>query len=289
MTSVSPAGGVRATILVDEDRRTLLDLLHQDGLGTVYLRSLVHEFGITPTDAIGHGRFYGFWRGPRLSAVVFVGNARNMTTLGPDEDLEVLLGRVQQAPERPRLFVGPEVHAPAVRRPMFRGGGVRPRLDRKQAYYVLDRAAVGDPEPLDLRPARESERDQVVRAHAAMIEEDLGIPVTHLDVDRLGDLANRRIRAGKIWVHMRNGELVFKTEEIGRAPDAVLVGGVYTAPIHRGRGYASRGMASWARDHFPDEVRHFALHVNAVNTPAYRAYERAGYRRRSTLRLILSY
>ena len=129
----------------------------------------------------------------------------------------------------------------------------------------------------------------MVRAHAAMIEEDLLIPRAHLDLDRLSDLARERIAGEKIWVHVRNGELVFKTEEISRSAEGILVGGVFTAPAHRGRGYAARGMATWARALLTGPLTRFALHVNAVNTPAYRAYERSGFRRTGMLRLILTY
>lgn len=288
MTSVSPAGGVRATLLVDEDRGRLIPLLERDPVATVYLRSLVHEFGISPTEEVGHGRFYGFWRGSDLEAVAFVGNAHNMTTLGEPRDMEALMERVLAGPYRPRLFVGPEEHAPVVRRTLFRDG-FRPRMDRRQAYYVLTADTLAGLEPLELRPAEPADLEPVVRAHAAMIEEDLGIPLANLDMDRLRQLAERRVERGKIWVHMQGRELVFKTEEISTSGDAILIGGVYTHPRHRGKGFASRGMASWAHRVMRGGPTTLALHVNASNTPAYRAYERAGFRRRGQLRLILTY
>lgn len=288
MTSVSPAGGVRATLLVNEDHKAIRVLLARDLRGTVYLRSLIHEYGISPTEELGHGRFYGYWRRDSLEAVAFVGNARNMTTVGEPEDVEVLMDRVYQSPYRPRLFVGPEEHAGPVRRLLLRDG-LNPRLDRGQSYYVLDRGNLQDLEPLEVRRAAAAELDAVVTAHAAMIREDLKIPAPHLDLDRLHDLAAARIEDGKIWVHVRDDRLVFKTEEISRSEDAILVGGVYTDPLYRGQGYASRGMASWARQIFNRGLERLALHVNADNLPAYRAYERTGFERHSMLRLILTY
>jgi hypothetical protein len=288
MTSISPAGGVRAALLVDQDRASLLDLLTRELRGTVYLRSLIHEHGVSPTEHIGHGRFYGLFRQGRVEAVAFAGNGRNLTTYGEADDLPLLLDRVRQGPHQPRLFVGPEEHAPVIRRALFQTG-LRPRLDRKQAYYVLDPSRLPSLEPLPLRPAALSELDAVVRAHALMIQEDLGIPFDHLDLGRLGELARQRVEQAKIWVHTIDGELVFKTEEIARSGDAVLVGGVFTDPRFRGQGYASRGMATWAGSLFPEGLQRMALHVNAANTPAFRAYERSGFRRHSMLRLILTY
>jgi len=286
--TLSPTDRVRADILVDEDRDSLLDLLREDKTGTVYLRSLVHEYGISPSDHLSHGRFYGCRHRGRLTAVAFAGNSRNLTTFGHPEDLEPLMTRVLEGPYVPRLFVGPENHAPTVRRTLFRDG-LRARLDRRQAYYVLDRSALPPLEELELRPATAGDMDEVIRAHAAMISEDLTIPKGQLDLARLKELAGRRLRDRKVWVHMDGGRLVFKTEEIARAPEAVLVGGVYTTPAYRGRGFASRGMASWARALFAEGIEALALHVNAGNTPAFRAYERAGFTRRAMLRLILTY
>lgn len=266
----------------------MLRLLDRDRPGTVYLRSLIHEFGVNPTETMGHGRFYGGWRSGKLCAVIFVGNARNMTTWGAPEDVETVLTRATQAPHPPRLFVGPEEHAPMVRRSFFREG-LGPRLDRKQAYYVLTRATLAPLEKLPVRRAEPADLDEVVRAHGKMIEEDLQIPAAHLDYGRLRKLAQSRLDDGKIWVHMDRGRLVFKTEEIGRSEDAILVGGVYTHPKHRGQGIASRGIAAWADRLFEGALTTFALHVNAANTPAVRAYERVGFQRTALLRLILTY
>lgn len=288
MTSVTPAGDIRVSILVDEDKAVLLELLEKNKLETVYLRSLVHEFGVSPNDALGHGRFYGSWRNRKLQAVVFVGNARNMTTLGHRNDFVPLLTRVSQGPYRPRLFVGPEEHAPDVRRLMFEEG-TGPRLDRQQTYCILTQDTLTRSEPLELRQATPSELDRVVESHAAMIEEDLTIPYAHLDLGRLRRLAKKRIQEGKIWIHTQGDELVFKTEEIARSADAVLVGGVFTASKFRGQGYAGRGMATWAEHIFESGVSTLALHVNSKNTPAMGAYQRAGFRNLSTLRLILTY
>ena len=288
MTSVSPAGDVRTAQLSDGDRVPLLRLLEDDSPATVYLRSLVHEHGVDATDELAHGRFYGFWRDDVLRTVVFASNARNMSTFGDPLGLAPLMDQILQGPVRPRLFVGPEDHAPAVRRGLFRDG-FRARLDRRQRYYVMaptDRASL---EEVPLRPASHDDLDTVVRAHADMIREDLEIPTANLDLSRLRELAKRRVDEEKIWVVTEGKHLVFKTEEISRSREGVLVGGVYTHPDHRGRGLASRGMATWATRLFTQDVRLLALHVNDGNVPAYRAYERAGFRRYTSLRLILSY
>ncbi len=288
MTSVSPTGGLHVTLLVDEDRTALERLLNRDRVGSLYLRSLVHEYGITPTGVIGHGRFFGASRNGDMEAVAFLGNARNLTTMGGRAELEPVLERVSRADGAPRLFVGPAEHAPLIRG-LFARSGAAPFLDRAQAYYVLTARTLADLEPLPIRPATEDDLDVVSPAHAAMTEEDLRVPRYHLDLRRLREISKQRIEAGKVWVVMDGKRLVFKTEEAALAEDGILIGGVYTDPDYRGRGYASRAIATWARGLLDGGMERLTLHVNAANTPAVKAYERAGFKRYSMLRLMLAY
>ncbi len=48
-------------------------------------------------------------------------------------------------------------------------------------------------------------------------------------------------------------------------------------------------MATWGRILFDQGLDRIALHVNSRNVSAIRAYERAGFKKHSMLRLILTY
>ena len=276
----------RITILTDEDHPTLHAFLNQDAPGTVYLRSMAHEFPVSPTQDVAHGRFFGAWKGQDLKAVAFAGNSHNLSTFGDQEFVEPLLKRVEKAPVVPQLFVGPEDHAEAVRK-FFSRAGFFPKLDRRQYSYVLDRPYLGDTEPLPLRKAEPNDTHQVLDAHAAMIEEDLKIPRNQMNMTRLEQITRRRIGQDKIWIHESRGALIFKTEEVSRSAEGVLAGGVYTHPKHRSKGYAARGMAAWAMALFETHIERLTLHVDATNQPAIKAYERVGFSNRDNLRLIL--
>jgi len=273
--------------LGEPDREALLRVLDRDPYGHLYLRSLVHEYGVSPTHHTEHGRFHARVSGGRMGAIAFIGNARNLSTAGPAEDLELLLEHCIQ-PGLPRLFVGPAEHAPAVRR-SFAHSGARPFLDREQTYYVLTPDSLASHEDIPIRPARPEELKTVAEAQAAMTGEDLGIPPPRLDMRRLRKLLERRIEMEKVWVIMDRGRLLFKTEEVARSPEGILVGGVYTHPRVRGQGYASRGIAAWARILFQEGLEVLTLHVNARNLPAVNAYRRVGFLPHSALRLILAY
>ena len=284
--SSTPLVHTRVAVLNNGDRHELMHLLGQDAKATVYLTSLVAEFGVTHTKAPTHGCFFGAYRDDRLAAVLFVGNSPNHTTWGASESIPSLLQYAAGKMPSPRLFVGPDSHAVMIRE-NFSRLNMLPSLDREQTFYVLDPGSLIKTEPLDLRPGEEKDLNAVTEASAAMIEEDLLIPRTNLDFSRLKELARERIRKQKVWVHTKNGELLFKTEEVCRGEHGILVGGVYTHPGYRGRGLATRGMSTWA-DLVLQEIPRLALHVNVHNPAAVKAYERAGFYKHTCVRLIMS-
>lgn len=287
MTSLSLPPGLEVRPLGDNDREALLSFLDRDRAGFLYLRSLIHEFGISPTRELEHGQFHASIREGEIRTVAFLGNSRNLTTAGGTADLDPLLDHALDA-QGARLFVGPAEHAEIVRKALVQSAA-SPLLDREQTYYVLTPETLATLNDLPVRPAQPHELQSIVHAQAAMTEEDLEIPRGQIDTARLRGMSRRRIREGKVWVIMEGSRLIFKTEEVARAPEGILVGGVYTRPDRRGMGYAARAIATWARRLFEEGLDLLALHVNAWNTPAVKAYERAGFRRYAKLRLILTY
>ena len=287
MTTIHPPDSVRIALLQASDAPALGELLDTNPRGTLYLRSLVHEHGAAPTDRADHGRFIGAFRDRKLAAVLFQGNSRNLCSEGDPALLERLV-REGLTGTAPRLFVGPAEHADMIRLG-FNRFGTSPFLDRNQTYYVLTPETLAEIEPIEVSHARPEWIEPITRAHAAMTEEDLCIPRHALDLGRLREIAAGRIRAGKVWVVMDGEHLLCKVEDSGRTPDGVLVGGVYTEPEMRGRGYATRCLATWARMLFASGVEFLALHVNSVNHPAVRAYENVGFRRHRMLRMLLSF
>lgn len=288
MTSVYPTGRVRVRALNQSDEPALSRFLAPDPTGSLYLRSLVYEYGVSPTRALEHGRFFGGFRGDDLIAVVFLGNSRNVTTWGEVGPVATVVDGVSGESPPPRLFVGPAEHSGAVRK-LFNRSGITPYLDRPQSYYELTPATLRPIEPITVEVAREEWIDRITRAHAAMTEEDLTIPRNSLDVGRLREISLQRIRDGKVWAVVNDGKLLCKMEESSRSPDGILVGGVFTDPSVRGYGYATRGIATWARSQFDAGLQRMTLHVNTVNHPAVRAYENVGFRHHSMLRMMLAY
>jgi predicted GNAT family acetyltransferase len=73
------------------------------------------------------------------------------------------------------------------------------------------------------------------------------------------------------------GHVLFKAEVACASPYAAQVQGVYVDPAYRGRGLASAGMAAVVALVRREIAPVVSLYVNEWNTPARRAYERAGF------------
>ncbi len=89
----------------------------------------------------------------------------------------------------------------------------------------------------------------------------------------------RRFQAeGAQWVLDVGGQIVAYAAFPGRIPGMVQVGGVWTPPAHRQKGYAKAvvaGALQHARDH--EEARRAVLFTSETNVPAQSAYEALGF------------
>jgi predicted GNAT family acetyltransferase len=91
-----------------------------------------------------------------------------------------------------------------------------------------------------LRYASSDDLSLIVPVHAAMALEQSGVDPLKTDAEGFSSRCARRIRQGRVWVLIHEGQLIFKADIISDTPEAVYLEGVYVAPHERGRGYGSR-------------------------------------------------
>jgi hypothetical protein len=128
-----------------------------------------------------------------------------------------------------------------------------------------------------LRPATLDDLAQVATVHARMaFEESSSDP---LQVDPAGFLArlSRRIEAGRVWVWIEAGRLIFKADIFSDTPEAIYLEGVYVHPDERGKGYGLRCLSQLSRELLM-RAKSLCLLVNVRNEPAQAFYRRAGYK-----------
>ena len=98
------------------------------------------------------------------------------------------------------------------------------------------------------------------------------------------DHTEERISAGHVYVVEDGGAIVFMAAFNFLGAFGAGLGGIYTAPDARGKGLASRGTAEMCRIALAAGPV-ATLHVDPANTPAVRAYLRAGLRAEGGYRL----
>ena len=91
-------------------------------------------------------------------------------------------------------------------------------------------------EVLGLRPATRNDLEHVVRAQASMALETSGVDPLQKDPVGFRERYLHRIEKKRVWVLIKNGRLIFKTDVIADTPEATYIEGVYVSPEERGKG-----------------------------------------------------
>lgn len=127
-----------------------------------------------------------------------------------------------------------------------------------------------------LRPARRSDLEQVVRAQATMAYETSG--VDPLDKDPVGfrERYLQRIKKKRVWVLMKNGRLVFKTDIIAHTAQAAYIEGVYVSPEERCKGLGRTCLVSLGRI-ILEHTKAIYLFVEKENTRTKSFYLNLGF------------
>lgn len=87
-----------------------------------------------------------------------------------------------------------------------------------------------------LRLATRNDLEQVVRAQAAMAFETSGIDPLTKDPAGFRERYLRRIEKNRVWVLMKQGQLIFKTDVTSESAEIAYLEGVYVRPEARGKG-----------------------------------------------------
>lgn len=101
------------------------------------------------------------------------------------------------------------------------------------------------------------------------------------------DAVERALREGTTWILEAGGKAVAMSSFNTSLPEAVQVGGVYTPPEKRRRGYGRAVVASSLIEARSDGVEQAVLFTEADNIAAQRAYESIGFRQIGRYHLVL--
>lgn len=273
------------TPLTGEHGHAAWVFLSAGGLQDVYLASQVWAGALEQSGGTAP-EFFGAFAGRELRGVLYLGNGGLAVPAGRDPAAiralgELLASRVRSV----RALIGP-VEAVDELVPVLREGGAVIRSDVEELFLEADIACLDEQaaEP-GLRRARLDEVDAVARASSRAHLEEMGTdPIATTPGAFVGRVA-RQVLDERIYILMRDGEIVFKAEVSAKCPIGAQISGVYTNPEHRGRGHAKRGTGELARRLLGDAPR-VCLFVRADNAPARRVYEQIGFRHTREFRTL---
>lgn len=155
-------------------------------------------------------------------------------------------------------------------------------INGDEILFTLDLAHLELPLPLQSgtvsgRRAIQRDLEQLATWRAAYQQETLGAPASPQTLAEAHQAIERSIQERNTWVLEIGGDPVAMTSFNAAIPEAVQVGGVYTPPALRGRGYARAVVAASLRDASADGVERAILFTGEENVAAQRAYQALGF------------
>ncbi|MEN6632589.1 MAG: GNAT family N-acetyltransferase [Candidatus Polarisedimenticolia bacterium] len=132
------------------------------------------------------------------------------------------------------------------------------------------------PPGFQLRAGTRRDLPWLLRAHAAMCLEDLGVDQVARNPDGYAHYFEGLARRRRVFVGELDGERVFKCEIAQESDASWLIEGVYTVPAVRGRRLATVAMA-WICGLAAAKRRLPCLYVHRRNEAAIRVYQRVGF------------
>ncbi len=259
--------------LVKEDEAEALEFLAVRPLHTVFMASLIRDNGIV--SSFNRGSFFACRNSEgALSGMGLIGHA----TIFEAHDNESIEALACLATVHPLMnLVRGERWKVQLFWSIYSGGRLVPRLVTGELLLEQRTAPENCEAVPTLRLATADDLQQVMNVNASMAFQDGGVNPFDRDPEGFHERTSRRVDMGRIWVLLKEGQLVFKVDVISETPQVTYLEGVYVDPTQRGKGYGLRCLAQLARILLP-RAGSLCLTVNEASHGPRSFYEKAGYK-----------
>jgi GNAT superfamily N-acetyltransferase len=279
-------------ILEPGDEAALEAFLTPRLASSMFLLGNMRMSGLRDRDERAHGAYAAAFEGDQIVGVVGHYWNGNLITQSPLEHLDALWRLAVKGSGRAvHGILGPAEQAFAVQEAL----DVSPLqlgLAECEDLFALTLDTLIIPEPLAsgavrVRRALPADIPLLADWRTAYNVETLGVSDTP-DVRRHCEDSIRRLQeAGECWVAEADGEPLAMSAFNTRTREAVQIGGVYTPPARRGRGYARAAVAQSLLDARAEGSTTAILFTGAEHLAAQRAYTAIGFRRIGDYAIIL--
>ena len=271
-------------LLGPDDVDAALDLCARDPASHVFVASRILDGGL----GSGSTSAYGWFDEGRLSALVW--SVANVVPVGTSaQSWPALAAHVRKVRRRCASFLGPRDEVAG----LWREAGAafpQPRAIRGEQPLMATRtppSSLGVELDPRVRPARVDEVDLVLPAAEHMFTQEIGYRPYTGSPAFYRDSIWRLVRAGRTYVVVEDGRVIFKADVGSVALGACQIQGVWLTPQLRGQGLAAPMMAAALEQAMLDHAPLATLYVNDFNAPALATYRRIGMERVGTFSTIL--
>ena len=269
-------------LLGPDDRATLDGFLLEHADSSLFLRSNLYAAGIVDEGRPLQGTYVGAFDGGVLVGVAAHCWNGNILLQAPRHLEDVVRAAVSLSGRELLGVVGPWEQVCGVR-----GALEMPEPPVFQSEDVLYALALDDlvrPSSLDapdvrFRATRDADVDFVIEWRIAYATETLHAKPGDVLYDEARTDVERLHATGSAFVLEHAGRTVSFTAFNARLPDVVQIGGVFTPPSLRSRGYARAAVAGSLVAAAAEGVRRAVLFTGRDNRAAQRAYGSLGFRR----------
>lgn len=268
--------------LEHSDETEVMHFLVDHQAESMFLRNNMIRVGISDGDARYHGHYVGAFEAGKIVAVAASYWNDMIVIVAPSHAGEVIKAVADSAPRVVAGLIGPSAQVQAGR--MALGlCNAETNLDNLQDLYHINLTDLVVPKLLEdpafeYRAPLSNEMSTLINWRTAYHVEALRDP----DTPEVRGRARKEIQASVLedrqWVLTHDGEMVSSTAFNARLPDCVQVGGVYTPPELRARGYARAAVAGSLLLARKAGVMESILFTGAENESARKAYLAIGFR-----------
>lgn len=281
----------RLRVLGPGDEAALEAFLLRRVDSSMFLLGNMRAVGLRDEGRTYQGTYVAAWQGDEITGAAAHYWNGNLILQAPAA-LEPLCRAALKASGRPlRGLVGPAGQVEAARRALD-VADASVQLDEAEHLYSLALDDLQVPPALTagrLRGRRIEPRDvELVTAwRVGFSVESLGDEESPRLWQACRAAVERGLAEGRIWVLEDGGRLVATTAFNTAIREAVQVGGVWTPPGLRSRGYGRAAVAASLLAARAEGAKRGVLFTGKENVPAQRAYEALGFRRVGDYRLLL--